>query len=51
MGFSPAQVREMSFWDFAMLWEDFVEENSGDQVQPPSESELNDQIARLMNGG
>lgn len=48
MGFTPNQVREMSFWDFAMLWEDYVDENSGDQIEAPSEEELDDQIARLM---
>lgn len=48
MGFSPNQVREMSFWDFGMLWEDFVEEHSGDKAEAPSEDELDAQIARYM---
>ena len=48
MGFSPDQVRAMSFWEFAMLWEDFVEEHSDGSVQAPSEDELDDQIRRLM---
>jgi len=48
MGFSPNQVREMSLWEFGVLWEDYVEENSGDQVEAPSEADLDDQIARLM---
>lgn len=38
----------MSFWDFGMIWEDFVEEQNGDQVQAPTEEELDDQISRLM---
>lgn len=48
MGFAPEQVRRMSFWEFAMLWEGYEEANSVSKTDAPTESDMDDQIERLM---
>lgn len=40
MGFAPAQVREMSFWEFGQLCEQWVLDNTAPDSEAPTHDEF-----------
>lgn len=48
MGFTPAEVGAMSFWQFAACVDGWNRANGGeDSVEPPSREEYEDLVRRL----
>ena len=49
MGFTPAQVDEMSMWEFAACAEGFNRAHGDGKPKPPTEDEFDDALTQWDN--
>lgn len=49
MGFTPAQVDQMSVWEFGALVQGYNRAHSENKPEPPSEDEFDQAVSRMMH--